>query len=80
MPANCLKVYLICLICEVQMSTATHLLLRRTVQLTLSVPVQCALLLALTSVTLWTVYFSTYPPMHNTLHETRHSTLGVGCH
>lgn len=60
--------------------TATQLILRRTAQITLSVPVQAALFLSLSSVSLWTLYFSTYPPAHNTLHETRHTTLGVGCH
>jgi len=65
---------------EVQISTATQIFWRRTVQLTLSVPVQCALFLSLTSITLWTLYFSTYPPAHSALHETRHTTLGIGCH
>ncbi|WP_088890678.1 CbtB domain-containing protein [Leptolyngbya ohadii] len=59
---------------------STQALLQRTAKLTLSVPVQCTLFLLLTATTLWTVYFSSYAPAHNALHETRHSTLGVGCH
>lgn len=53
---------------------------QQTKQITLSVPVQATLLTCLCAVTLWTLYFSTYPPAHNALHETRHHTLGVACH
>jgi Probable cobalt transporter subunit (CbtB) len=53
---------------------------RRTKQVTLSVPVQAALLTGLCMVTLWTLFFSTYPPVHDALHNIRHHTLGVGCH
>ena len=54
--------------------------LKRTQRLTLSVPVQVSLLTGLCMLTLWTLFFSTYPPAHNTLHETRHNILGVACH
>ncbi|MEH1837167.1 MAG: CbtB-domain containing protein [Nostoc sp.] len=46
----------------------------------LSVPVQSALYVALCSLTLWTVYFSTYPAIHDTTHTLRHHTLMVSCH
>ncbi len=62
------------------MTTAMQSSRRRTIQFALSIPVQSALFLSLTSITLWTIYFSPYTPAHNTLHETRHSMLGVGCH
>ncbi|NCJ07152.1 CbtB-domain containing protein [Synechococcales cyanobacterium C] len=54
--------------------------LKRTQQMTLSVPVQASLLTGLCMLTLWTLFFSTYPPAHNTLHQARHQTLGVACH
>ncbi len=53
---------------------------KQAVQWTLSVPVQTALFTGLCALTLWTVFFSTYPPAHNALHTLRHHTLGVGCH
>ena len=53
---------------------------QRTQQVTLSLPVQASLLTSLCMLTLWTVYFSTYPPAHDTIHETRHHTLAVPCH
>lgn len=53
---------------------------QRTRQITLSLPVQASLLTGLCMLILWTLYFSTYPPAHDTLHQTRHHTLGVACH
>lgn len=53
---------------------------QRTVQVTLSLPVQGTLYIFLCSLIVWTLYFSPYPPVHDSLHETRHHTLGVGCH
>lgn len=47
---------------------------------TLSLPVQAALYTSLCSLTIWTLFFSSYPPAHNSLHEVRHHTLMVGCH
>lgn len=49
-------------------------------QRTLSVPVQAALYLSLSALTLWTVYFTTYPPIHNAVHTLRHHTALVSCH
>ncbi|MBR8828393.1 MAG: CbtB-domain containing protein [Gomphosphaeria aponina SAG 52.96 = DSM 107014] len=46
----------------------------------LSLPFQVFLLISLCMLILWTLYFSTYPPVHDTLHETRHHTLTVACH
>jgi hypothetical protein len=53
---------------------------QRTQQLTVSLPFQIGLSTGLCMLILWTLYFSTYPPAHNTLHEVRHHTLGVACH
>ncbi|MBW4466316.1 MAG: CbtB-domain containing protein [Pegethrix bostrychoides GSE-TBD4-15B] len=53
---------------------------RRTQQMTLSLPVQAGLLIGLCMLVLWTFYFSTYPPAHDTVHKTRHHTLMVACH
>ncbi|MBW4576691.1 MAG: CbtB-domain containing protein [Aphanothece sp. CMT-3BRIN-NPC111] len=47
---------------------------------TLSLPVQATLYTSLCSLTIWTLFFSSYPPVHNSLHEVRHHTLMVGCH
>jgi hypothetical protein len=53
---------------------------QRTKQVTLSLPVQVALLTSLCALILWTLYFSTYPPVHDSLHTTRHGTAAVACH
>ena len=53
---------------------------RRTVRFTLSLPVQATLFTSLCALTLWTLYFSTYPAVHNQTHSLRHHTLLVGCH
>lgn len=47
---------------------------------TLSTPVQATLYTSLCALTLWTVYFSTYPAVHNAAHSLRHHTLAVSCH
>jgi hypothetical protein len=47
---------------------------------TLSVPVQAGLLVSLCSLTLWTLYFSSYPAVHNAMHHMRHGTAAVACH
>jgi len=47
---------------------------------TLSTPVQATLYLSLCALTLWTIYFTTYPPIHNAVHTLRHHTLLVSCH
>ncbi|MDG2990663.1 CbtB-domain containing protein [Candidatus Synechococcus calcipolaris G9] len=59
---------------------ASTSLWQRTKQITLSVPVQITLLTSLSSLILWTLFFSTYPPVHDALHTTRHNTMGVSCH
>jgi hypothetical protein len=58
----------------------TRSLQERAVRLTLSLPVQVTLYTSVCTLTLWTLYFSSYPPVHDTLHEVRHHTLMVGCH
>ncbi len=52
----------------------------RTQRLVLSLPMQVFLLVGLCMIILWTLYFSTYPPVHDALHDTRHHTLTVACH
>jgi hypothetical protein len=47
---------------------------------TLTQPVQATLYLSLCSLILWTVYFTTYPPVHDSVHSLRHHTLTVSCH
>jgi hypothetical protein len=53
---------------------------QRTQRLVLSLPMQVFLLTGLCMIILWTLYFSSYPPVHDALHETRHHTLTVACH
>ena len=53
---------------------------KRAVRLTLSLPVQLTLYTALCSLIVWTVYFSTYPAVHDSMHSVRHHTLMIGCH
>lgn len=49
-------------------------------KLTLSTPVQATLYISLAALTLWTIYFTTYPPIHDQVHSLRHHTLVVSCH
>ncbi|MGV2828672.1 CbtB domain-containing protein [Myxosarcina sp. GI1(2024)] len=53
---------------------------QRAQRLVLSLPVQVFLIVGLCMIILWTLYFSTYSPVHDALHETRHHTLTVACH
>ncbi len=53
---------------------------QKAVEITLSVPVQIGLFLSLSTLTIWTVYFSTYPAAHNHFHQLRHGTPAVACH
>ncbi|WP_245562222.1 CbtB domain-containing protein [Stanieria cyanosphaera] len=53
---------------------------QHTQRFVLSLPMQVVLLVSLCMIILWTLYFSTYPPVHDALHETRHHTLTVPCH
>ncbi|MDX2217057.1 MAG: CbtB-domain containing protein [Oculatellaceae cyanobacterium bins.114] len=67
-------------ICEVQSMVSGSLIWKRTQQVTLSLPMQASLLTGLCMLSLWTFYFSTYPPAHDAVHTTRHNTLAVACH
>lgn len=63
------------------MKTLSASFLRQnTIRLTLSTPVQASLYVSLCAVTIWTIFFSTYPPAHNLTHSLRHHTLNVSCH
>jgi cobalt transporter subunit CbtB len=62
------------------MTNLTISTLRKTKQVVLSAPVQASLFIGLGSLTVWMLYFSAYPATHNTMHQTRHHTLGVACH
>lgn len=53
---------------------------QRTVRLTLSLPVQATLYTSLCALIVWTVYFSSYPAAHDSMHSLRHHTLTVSCH
>jgi Probable cobalt transporter subunit (CbtB) len=61
-----------------QKSTVT--LPQQAIDLTLSTPVQSGLYISLCALTLWTVYFTTSPAIHDSLHSSRHHTLLVSCH
>jgi cobalt transporter subunit CbtB len=54
--------------------------LKKTASITISKPAQISLFMMLSSLTIWTVFFSTYPAAHNAAHATRHSTPLVACH
>jgi cobalt transporter subunit CbtB len=54
--------------------------LEKTASIALSKPAQISLFMMLSSLTIWTVLFSTYPPIHNAAHAARHSTPLVACH
>lgn len=53
---------------------------KQAVHIGLSLPVQLTLYTSLCALTLWTVYFSTYPAVHDSMHSLRHHTLTVSCH
>ncbi len=59
---------------------SSNSVLQKTADITLTKPVQVTLYMALSSLVIWTVFFSTYPAVHNTAHSLRHHTLGVACH
>lgn len=69
-------------VCEVQMMFSLSFIRDRKQAQVASLPVslQMGILCSLAGLVLWTVYFSPYPAVHNTLHHTRHTTLGVACH
>jgi hypothetical protein len=64
------------------MTTQVHQISTRqqAVRSTLSMPVQATLYLLLCSLVLWTVYFTTYPAVHDRVHSLRHHTALVSCH
>ncbi|MBW4523016.1 MAG: CbtB-domain containing protein [Scytolyngbya sp. HA4215-MV1] len=53
---------------------------QKTVRLTLSKPMQAGLYMSLWALILWTVYFTTYPPIHDRVHSLRHHTVAISCH
>ncbi|HEY9906094.1 MAG TPA: CbtB-domain containing protein [Thermosynechococcaceae cyanobacterium] len=53
---------------------------QQTVRVTLSMPVQASLYVSLCALILWTVFFSTYPAVHDSMHSLRHHTPAVSCH
>ncbi len=53
---------------------------QRTVRFTLSLPVQATLYISLCALILWTIFFTTYPAVHDSMHSLRHHTLTVSCH
>lgn len=61
-------------------SSSMPALQRRAIGWALSVPVQTTLYTSLCALTLWTVFFSSYPAAHNQMHSLRHHTLSVSCH
>ncbi len=59
---------------------SSNSVLHKTAGITLSKPVQVTLYMMLSSLVIWTVFFTTYPAAHNTAHSLRHHTMGVACH
>ena len=53
---------------------------QQAIDITLSTPVQAGLYLSICALTLWSVYFTTQPAIHNQVHSVRHHTLMVSCH
>ncbi len=62
------------------MTTQTYSVQQQVARRTLSVPVQSALYISFCALTLWTVYFTTYPAIHDKVHTLRHHTALVSCH
>ncbi|OKH50275.1 cobalt transporter subunit (CbtB) [Calothrix sp. HK-06] len=53
---------------------------KKTTSIALSKPMQVSLYMMLSTLTIWTVLFSTYPAAHNQAHALRHNTASVACH
>jgi hypothetical protein len=53
---------------------------KQAINVALSTPVQSGLYISLCALTLWTVYFTTSPAIHDSVHSSRHHTLMVSCH
>lgn len=63
------------------MTAQTFKLVRQqAIRFTLSMPVQATLYVSLCSLVLWTIYFTTYPAVHDRIHSLRHHTAAVACH
>ncbi|HBE54441.1 MAG TPA: hypothetical protein DDW76_38255 [Cyanobacteria bacterium UBA11369] len=63
------------------MTTQSLLTIRQqAIRFTLSMPVQATLYISLCSLILWTIYFTTYPAIHDRVHSLRHHTAAVACH
>ncbi len=63
------------------MTASTQFSVRQqAVRFALSTPVQATLYVSLCALTLWTIYFTTYPAIHDKVHSLRHHTLMVSCH
>lgn len=62
------------------LTKSTVRLPQKAIDLTLSTPVQAGLYLSLAALTLWSVYFTTSPAIHDSVHSSRHHTLMVSCH
>jgi TM2 domain-containing membrane protein YozV len=63
------------------MTTPSLILVQqKAAKIALSKPVQATLYLSLCALTLWTIYFTTQPAIHDKVHSLRHHTLMVSCH
>ncbi len=62
------------------LNKSTVRLPQKAIDFTLSTPVQSGLYLSLAALTLWTIYFTTSPAIHDSVHSSRHHTLMVSCH
>lgn len=62
------------------MTQAQRSVSQRAIRLTLSTPGQITLYVSLCSLILWTIYFTTYPTIHDRVHSLRHHTALVSCH
>ena len=62
----------------VHIQAKKHVKLLRT--LNLSVFTKGVTLLAIVGIVLYTVLFTTYPPVHDYFHELRHGLMVVPCH
>jgi cobalt transporter subunit CbtB len=46
----------------------------------LSLPIQLTAVAVLSGIVIYTLLFSSYAPVHDTLHELRHSLMFIPCH
>jgi cobalt transporter subunit CbtB len=46
----------------------------------LSLPMQLVAVTALAGIVIYTLLFSTYPPVHDAVHDLRHSLMFIPCH